>query len=387
MGTRRLRAPKLSQNARNFDRPGSPPGSRPSDRTTAVPGSGRLVAGDPRRIPGPRWGYGMLHIHFTDADLAHTRIARDPDPLWEIAFSLHRHQTRQGRWAYAEWRRNVRGHIQSKGLVPTVSSVLLPLFPRTSYFPDFLTPAQASQGLEAGLEAIMATPGRRVRREIALLDRVTAAPPWTRRLAERDTREGLVRALRDYHRAAIAPFTEQIRTHLEADRARRIRDLMHAGTPGLLEGFAPIMRWRPPVLDVVYVPGEHDLYLAGRGLLLLPSFFCWDTPVAIADPSLPPVLAYPLKHRIQPDTVTDPGRTPPLAVLLGAGRATVLRAAAQGATTGELARAAGISASAASRHANALRDGGLITTCRHGSSVLHTLTPLGASLLRANPAP
>ncbi|MBR7678841.1 helix-turn-helix transcriptional regulator, partial [Streptomyces daliensis] len=52
--------------------------------------------------------------------------------------------------------------------------------------------------------------------------------------------------------------------------------------------------------------------------------------------------------------------------------------------TGELARAIGVSASSASQHTTALRNTGLITSHRHGASVLHTLTPLGAALLRAN---
>ncbi len=329
----------------------------------------------------------MLHVHFTDADLAHTRIAKAPDPLWEIAFSLHRLQTRQGSWAYADWRRHLRGLTRDGTPGRHVSSLLLPLFPRTSYFPDFLTPSQASQGLEAGLEAIMATPGPRVQHEIARLGRVSTVPPWTRRLADPATRESLVGVLRDYHRTAISPFAEQIQTHLEADRAGRLRDLMHGGVSGLLEGFAPIMRWHAPVLDVAYIAGEHHLRLDGRGLLLLPSYFCWNTPVAIADPALPPVLAYPLKHRIRPVPGTEPSPTPPLEAVLGANRAVILCRIAQGATTGELARAAGISAPAASRHATALRDAGLISTHRCGASVLHTLTALGASLLRANQTP
>jgi DNA-binding transcriptional ArsR family regulator len=43
----------------------------------------------------------------------------------------------------------------------------------------------------------------------------------------------------------------------------------------------------------------------------------------------------------------------------------------------------GISLAAASEHASVLRDAGLITTHRNGSSVLHVLTPLGAELLHA----
>ncbi|MGH1555974.1 helix-turn-helix domain-containing protein [Streptomyces sp. L7] len=42
----------------------------------------------------------------------------------------------------------------------------------------------------------------------------------------------------------------------------------------------------------------------------------------------------------------------------------------------------GISQSAAGRHASVLRDAGLTTSRQIGPTVLHTLTPLGAALLR-----
>ena len=42
----------------------------------------------------------------------------------------------------------------------------------------------------------------------------------------------------------------------------------------------------------------------------------------------------------------------------------------------------GVSLSAASRHATVLRDAGLTTSQQVGPTVLHTLTPLGAALLR-----
>lgn len=97
------------------------------------------------------------------------------------------------------------------------------------------------------------------------------------------------------------------------------------------------------------------------------------------------MLWYSLLHEPGPPgsllRADDPVRC--LVNLLGRARAVALRAAATGATTGEIARAAGVSASSASRHATALRDAGLVTTVRTGPSVLHTLTPAGASLLRA----
>jgi hypothetical protein len=41
-----------------------------------------------------------------------------------------------------------------------------------------------------------------------------------------------------------------------------------------------------------------------------------------------------------------------------------------------------VSAANASHHTTVLRDSGLIASHRHANTVLHTLTPLGAALLR-----
>jgi hypothetical protein len=60
----------------------------------------------------------------------------------------------------------------------------------------------------------------------------------------------------------------------------------------------------------------------------------------------------------------------------------ILRPVAYGATTGEPAPAVGVSASCASQHTSVLRDSGLIVSRRHAAGTLHTLTPLGATLLR-----
>lgn len=333
----------------------------------------------------------MLRIHFTDADLATTRVATAPDPLWEVASSLHRLQTRTGRWAYAAWYRTVRARLRERQLAATVRDVLLPLFPRARYFPDFLTPGQAGEPgeeLTAGLDSIMATPARRVNHELALLDRWVGAPPWTRRLTGRQEREELTAAIRAYHDAAVAPFSDQIRAHLDANRSACCRDLLDGGVPGMLAGLGPTTHWQPPVLHVRY-PQDRDLYLGGRGLRLVPSYFCWDTPISLADPLLPPVLFHPLLHETPSAAPTAPAA--PLTALLGRTRATVLRvtAAGAGATTGEIARATGISASSASKHCGVLRNAGLLLSSRHGANVLHTLTPAGASMLRAghqNPA-
>lgn len=333
----------------------------------------------------------MLYIHFSDADLARTRISATPDPLWEVAASLHRLQSRTGRWAYAGWYRTARQRLREKGLERAVRTVLLPLYPRAAYFPDFLTPGHAADGLDAGVESILATSPQRVLREMAILDRTVGAPPWAGQLARQDARKELVRILRAYHEAVVDPYKEQVQARIEAERAVCARGVLDGGVEGMLAGLGPMMRWRPPVLEVTYPKQtpDRDLFLNSRGLTLVPSYFNWAEPVAFADPALPPVLWYSLLH--EPDTrdtvrafsggAGDPGK--PLTALLGRARAVALCAASAGATTGEIARAAGVSASAASRHATALRDAGLLTSIRNGQTVLHTLTPVGASMLRA----
>ena len=75
-------------------------------------------------------------------------------------------------------------------------------------------------------------------------------------------------------------------------------------------------------------------------------------------------------------------REAPLSALLGRTRAAVLVAVTYGATNSEIARAVSMSAANASHHTTVLRDAGLIASHRHANTVLHTLTPLGASLLR-----
>ncbi|ULR54251.1 ArsR/SmtB family transcription factor [Streptomyces deccanensis] len=320
----------------------------------------------------------MLRFHFTPEDLTKVRVATEPHALWEIAVSLHRLQTREGRWAYAPWFRDARAALRRAGLEQTVKSFLLPLFPRAGYFPDFLTPPEGTQGLHAGLDAVLATPDARVDGEVQLLDRTVGAPAWTRRLGERDLREQLVAALRAYHRAVIAPHEERIQERLHTERARHAHALFHTGTEGLLAGLGPTIRWRPPVLEVDPYPDHRDVHLAGRGLLLIPSHFCWHAPIALADPGLPPVLLHPVHHL--PSTTGCVG-SPPLNSLLGATRAAILRAGATGCTTTEAARRAGVTPTTASHHTAVLRDAGLITSHRHANTVLHTLTPLGAALL------
>ncbi|MEV4344478.1 helix-turn-helix domain-containing protein [Actinoplanes sp. NPDC049596] len=154
--------------------------------------------------------------------------------------------------------------------------------------------------------------------------------------------------------------------------------MLTEGPGTLLQGLGPTARWDPPVLTVTGYPVDRDLELGGRGLTLVPSYFCWGRPIALADPDLPPVLVYPVPRTS--DELVCP--SPELTTLLGRTRSAVLQLTWAGATTSELARLIGVSLATASEHATVLRNAGLIASHRHGNMVIHQVTDLGTSLLR-----
>ncbi|WP_307805918.1 winged helix-turn-helix domain-containing protein [Streptomyces chrestomyceticus] len=319
-----------------------------------------------------------LRVHFTAEDLLRVRVVRGADALWETVLSATLLPGSQAQAVFGPWRRQARTRLR---LLPRQHLGLLrSLIPPTGDFPDFLTPYQAAPDLATGIDQVMSTPARRLRRELTV---VPELPRWAHPLAaaDLDALTGLAQALRSYHHAVLAPAWPRIRALVDADRSFRARVLLDHGTDGLLESLRPVLRWTPPVLEADY-PVDRDLRLGGRGLLLVPSVFCRRTPVTFIDPALPPVLVYPVAP--EPGWSTEAAAPPyddALARLLGHSRAQVLRAIEHGCTTGELARRVGISPPTASQHAAILREANLIISTRRHNSVLHTLTPAGAALL------
>jgi DNA-binding transcriptional ArsR family regulator len=322
----------------------------------------------------------VLRIHFSTGDLERTRRAERVDPLWEMVFSRLRLTEGDSGVLLEPWLRSVRrdGDRQAIRSGVRLLAVLSPLGP---YFPDFLTPPEGADGLGAALAAIRATPRERLRAEFGLLAGVSPAPSWTRPLAEGcgGALAELTEALARYHAAVIEPYSALIEEAVETDRLHRTGP---DSAGGLLHGMWPLMNWRPPVLEVQYAH-DRDLHLNGRGLRLVPSYFCRRTPVAFADPGLPPTVVYPVHHdrTWQRQLASGRRRQGSLAALLGSTRSAVLAAVGSGATTTELARRLGASPSAVSRHTTVLREAGLLTTRRQGLSVLHQRTVLGSALL------
>lgn len=322
----------------------------------------------------------MLRIHFTPEDLTRVRVAPGPDFLWELANSVQTLQRTDGERVFGAWRRWARPRL------PESRHLLSPLLPPHGYSPDFLTPTSGDGAtLSAALDTLLGTPRPRLRQELARLATAKRLPGWTRALAEGDaaTLARLGEALHAYQVRAVLPHWRRVRADVEADRARRLQSLMNGGTEALLSSLGPDTRWRPPVLEVAY-PVDQQLRLAGRGLVLQPSFFCWPAPTTLADGGLPPVLVHPIHHTA--GWARPRGRAgehDPLARLLGRTRAELLREARGGCSTVEAARVLQVTHPAVSQHMNVLRAAGLITTVRTAGRAFHLATAEGHALLAA----
>ncbi len=134
--------------------------------------------------------------------------------------------------------------------------------PHAAYFPDLLTPPEDLCGIDQSIDALLSTEPDRLRAEIDLIH--PASGP------EASWLDDLTRG--------------------RSPTLRQLRD----GPEGLLDALGPATRWDLPVLSVDY-PVDRDLHLDGRGLVLIPCYFALHHPVALADPRLPPALAFPIR--------------------------------------------------------------------------------------------
>jgi len=334
----------------------------------------------------------VLRIFFTSDDVARTRVAGGADPLWELVLSLHLLQGRTRDPLMAGWRRDVADNLRRR-VTGSQVRLLLALNPPRGYFPDFLTPFDSRDGLQHGLDAIRSTPAAQLRRDLTLLAADNVLPSSAAGLArgDNDVLYHLTDSMRLYETVAISPYWTRIDSAVEADRVRRARAMLDDGADGLLSSLRPAMRWDGEVLEVGDYPVSREIHLDGRGLLLVPSFFCARTPVTLLDPDLPPVLVYPVERlgglgQPEPSEPSDLDRErergrQALAALLGKTRAGVLEVVDGGCSTGEIARRLGVSAAAASQHTTVLRNAGLLVSHRDRNTMLHTLTPLGRAML------
>ena len=326
----------------------------------------------------------MVRVNFTADDLARTRFSVAPAPLIETGLALvelRRASVAPGRPAARRWLREVWRTF------PATARPLLELFGPYPPWPGFADSPASS--LEEGLEFVRSTPRSAWRAELAdgYLDRAGRPPRWVRNLADGDTeaRDIVVRALRDFYAAVVAPRWESVVSSFHGDVARRMPVLAAGGHQALFGTLHRQLRWQDNGLERHGVDFEHDL--GGTGMLMMPSAFWTGPPVFVLDGErIPNVLVYaaqPNGRAGGPDHASPSGEAwnDSLAILIGSTRAAVLRALAEPCGTADLAATTGISAASASEHAKALRDADLVQTRREGRSVRHSLTPLGRTML------
>lgn len=323
----------------------------------------------------------MLRMVFDQQDLARVRLAGTADPMWELVLGVQMTEIRCVPAPIVQWRQEFDRRLAGAGRGQAAMSLLRCLVAPWGDFPDFLTPPGLEADVDAGCEAVLRTPSAWLRTDLAAVFTRRAMPPWVRSLAggDQEVMREVVRAIRDCHALLVAPGWAEIRAVVNADRAARTRRLATHGVGALLASLPGVVSWDGRVLCTRY-PVDRTVILGGRGLVLLPSYFCWGSPVTWIDAELPPVLVYQA-HGHHTDTRTTVNVPDRLVSLLGRTRAQCLRVLLAPRTTTELAEHLGTSVGTASKQAAVLRETGLVASNRRGGAVLHSTTSLGVALL------
>jgi DNA-binding transcriptional ArsR family regulator len=321
----------------------------------------------------------ILRLAFDWEDLQRVRLASGPDVMWEIILGLNRLRDSRIGVQLSGWQRQTRVRLRGGTSPPLWQRTLFTLVPYPGSFPDFLTPAPPSADIGAACEAIASTARQRLRRDLTTAFPQTTQPPgWIRELAAGNPFEirSVVDAVHAAYDLLVAPHWDVVQGSVSADRTARTHVLAHHGVGALLTGIPGFEGWDGQVLKIRY-PRNRTVRLAGRGLTLVPSYFC-VSPVSLIDPDLPPILVYPIVARVQGEGAQVPRR---LVALLGQTRAECLAALVTPCTTTTLAERLGMSVGNASKQAAVLREAGLAAARRQGRAVLHHLTHLGEQLL------
>jgi DNA-binding transcriptional ArsR family regulator len=324
----------------------------------------------------------MLRIHFSPQDWERLRVVSKPDPMWETVLSLYMLGAASDELVFGQWRQRVLSRM------PPESRMLLDVVPPEGYAPDFLTPLVGGEDPKDGIDAVLNTPRGRIAADLDLRFGSGRRPSWTDALARKDrvVVRTLGRSMRTYFEVALRPHWDYI-SQIAERSATSIGDAAEGPVATILRlKDQPSVRRAPRTTVRLDYGNDQELDLRGRGLVLVPAFFCAINPVTFHDTSLPPVLLYPVGHQPMSFLARSAQGTGPteevLRRLFGRTRALVLRTLSDRVrTTGEIARTLDISMASASEHASLLRAAGLVASERYGNTVRHGLTPLGLEFL------
>ncbi|WP_432151428.1 helix-turn-helix domain-containing protein [Streptomyces sp. bgisy029] len=323
----------------------------------------------------------MIRIELDEASLGATRIA--VSPLWDAFCSMHLalpHRTPS--WQYEEWAGRAREVLRDDER--TWPLRLLTHGPYS--FPDFLLPRPVgAASVEAELEIVRATGADVVRAGVREHYAGMEDHPFVRPYV--DDPEAACAALADayaaYWEGALERHWPTMRRLVEDEVLVRARTFATEGVDALFAGLESRASWKPPVLELTKHI-EADYRAGERRLLLIPLVFAEGCRLYSTDD--PEVLAVSFQARgaaALRDRSAEPGAETGdrLGLLLGRGRASVLRQLGGPLTTAGLADRLGLAPSTVSEHLSVLADAGVVTRHRVGRSVYYQLTDTGRSLL------
>lgn len=318
----------------------------------------------------------VIRIRFAAEDFARVRFAARPAPVQELNAAFMMMFRGGDDLLFGRWRRRVLRSL------PEAAAPLADLVPAGDP-PRFLD--VLGETLTEGLDLVGSARPELVRSELERVYAGRPSPPWIRELHTGGSGAGKV--LRQAQRAAfetiVAPVWPLVQDLHRAEFTRQALTVAEHGVGAALPALVPGTRlrdgvWEWPAPSVV---GERDIPLAGRGLVLLPTFHWTGHPLVHDLPGRPVAVTYAAGPGLPLTPDAAPGTDESLAAVLGRTRLELLRALTDAHTTTSLARSLGISNATASAHASALRGAGLITTARAGRAVEHRRTALGALLV------
>lgn len=329
-----------------------------------------------------------FRLRFQAGGLPRLRFA--VSPLGEVRQAVRTVRAPSRHDRHLPWLRRIRDAAAGLDLRP-----LWLLMPDHGPVPAFLCPLPGGPvaSIEEELDQVRTAEPSQVRDELARsLASTPGAADGPQGRAMLDDPERTITVLADLleltWKALIAPDWPRLRTLLEADIAFRSRRLAEGGPARLFADLHPKLSWDNGTLTAQTGDTAAVRSLRGEELVLVPSVFVWPDvagdveppPSPGGKPARQPAVVYPAHGAAC--LWDEPGGTASeaLATLLGRGRATVLTALAEPATTTALAQRLGFAPSSVSAHLSALRAAGLLVSTRHGHQVVYEQTPLGIAL-------
>ncbi len=189
-----------------------------------------------------------------------------------------------------------------------------------------------------------------------------------------------------FWRVAVEPHWERIRALQVADIDHRMRLLSRGGVEEMLRTLHPQVRRVPDGLELT----GKVCTISGRdgepGLMLIPCVFAWPGTLVLAAPGIP-TLSYAPRGvgalwESRDEQFHEDAVNAPLAALMGATRATVLRQLDIPMTTTQLSHHLRISPAAASEHLKVLAGARLLDARRRGREVFYRRTRIAEELLQ-----